>query len=193
MKKILLTGIALLALTAMLSAMIPRAAALPDSFVSMNARFIRWQQQPHVIHIGVYNDEGTPRSGVPAEVAVGQPILFGFEWGDSSVEQLQAAYIDNPDHDIRVSVDGGPPVYIKDRYQSPFDAVSGAGPRWTWDHDGDGRGDRDGDGIGDWIGPTLFFRYQSPGLPAGEHTFTFEVVDDGVNWYPLDTITVIAG
>jgi len=149
MKKILLTGIVLLALTVMLSAMIARVAALPDSFVSMNARFIRWQRQPHVIHIAVYKDEGTPRSGVPAEVAVGKPILFGFEWGDSTVEQLQAAYIDNPDHDIRVSVDGGPTVYIKDRYQSPFFAVSGAGPRWIWDHDGDGRGDRDGDGIFD--------------------------------------------
>jgi len=167
------------------------AVALPNNPKSMNARFVKWPKLSHVIHIFVYWDDGRP--GYPdAEVAVGQPVLFGFEWGGDTLEELWD-YIDNEDHNIRVSVDGGEPIYIKDGYQDPFIAETRSGPAWSWDHDGDGPGDKNGNGIGDWSGPVLFFRYQSQGLPSGTHEFLFEITDDGgLNWSG-ETITVIAG
>ena len=123
----------------------------------------------------MYNDEG--RSGhPPAYVDVGQPVLFGFEWGMSTVEELQV-YVDNPDHDMRLSVNGGTPFSVKDGYQPAFMPTPGSGPRRMWDHDGDGIGDGDGDGIDDWNTATLFFRYQSYGLPAGTHTLMITAPD----------------
>ena len=115
---------------------------------------------------------------------------MGFELADATIEDLQANFLDNPAHDITLSIDGAPAFSVKSSYQSPFVAVSGSGPRWKWDHDGDGRGDRDGDGIGDWDGPVMFFRYQHPGLTAGTHTFTFNYIVPAGNF--IDTITVEA-
>ncbi len=149
------------------------AFAARDNPNSLNARFIHWQEQEQVIHIQVFNDHG--RSGQPpAIVSVGQPILFGFEWVEDTTDLLRINYIDNPGHDITLSIDGGTPFSVKSGYQTPFIAATRSGPPWTWDHDADGPGDGDGDGIGDWSGPTLFFRYLNPGLTAGEHTFVFE-------------------
>lgn len=51
--------------------------ASPDNPTSMNARMTHWQEETAVIHILVWSDAG--RVG-PAEVEVGQPLLFGFEW-----------------------------------------------------------------------------------------------------------------
>ena len=156
----------------------------------MNARFVKWDKHPHVIHIFVYWDEG--RSGFePAEVDVGQPVLFGFEWGMATLDELWD-YIENPDHLIEVRVDGGSWLDIKSGYQEPFIAATRSGPAWSWDHDGDGPGDRNGNGIGDWSGPVVFFRWQSAGLSAGDHTFDFRFSDDGgTDWFG-ETITVIA-
>ena len=164
-------------------ALVQPAQALPDSPNSMNARMTHWQEQAAIIHIIVFDDAG--RVG-PAVVEVGQPVLFGFEWGDVTVEALQAAFIDNPNHDITVSVDGGEPWSVKGNYQTPFYAATQSGPAWTWDHDADGPGDGDGDGIGDWTTATLFFRYQHPGLAEGTHTFVFTTTDPD----SVDTITV---
>ena len=161
------------------------ALALADNPVSMNARMMAWQEEVAVIHIFVWSDPG--RIG-PAYVDVGQPLLFGFEWGGGTLEDLQAAYIDNPAHTFTVSVDGGAPVDIKGYYQAPFIAATESGPQWTWDHDGDGPYDGDGDGIGDWGGSIMFFRYPHKGMPAGEHTFTFNTTNPDVT----ETIIVIA-
>ncbi|MFX0064861.1 MAG: hypothetical protein ACFFC7_22020, partial [Candidatus Hermodarchaeota archaeon] len=164
--------------------------ALP-SYLSMNVQFIKWQEEPHIIHILVFDDDGRP--GQPAAlVDVGQDVLLGFEFSGSSLEELQDAFIDNPLHDITLSVDGGPAFSVKDWYQDPFIAIPGAGPPWLWDHDNDGLGDGDSDGIDDWDGPTLFFRYRSAGLTAGTHTFVFSITDDGGGSWFSDTITVIA-
>jgi hypothetical protein len=177
MKKFL---IIMLVLLITLAIIIP-AAALPINPTSMNARFMKWQENSHVIHIFVWDDDG--RFGIPAMVDEGQPIIFGFEWGGESIEQLKADFIDS-DHDIMLSVDGGIPFSVKDWYQTPFYSGTELGPAWSWDHDGDGPGDGDGDGIGDWSGAVLFFRYQHPGLSTGTHEFVFST--DGI----VDPITV---
>ena len=143
-------------------------------------------RNPHVIHILVWDDDG--RYGVPAYVDEGQPIIFGFEWGGATVEELQNNYIDNIDHDITLSIDGGEQFSVKEWYQAPFYAETESGPAWSWDHDGDGPGDGDGDGIGDWSGAILFFRYQHPGLSPGTYIFEFST-DDGLNII-VDPITV---
>ncbi|MFX0097802.1 MAG: hypothetical protein ACFE7E_08600 [Candidatus Hodarchaeota archaeon] len=157
---------------------------------SLNKWFIEWQERENVIHILVFDDAGRPGQP-PAEVAVDQPIIFGFEWADGSVEDLQAS-VDDPDHLFELSVDGGAFVSVKGGYQDAFTAATGSGPRWSWDHDGDGPGDGDGDGIGDWNGPVLFWRYYWPGLPAGIHTFEFGFsYDGGIDWfYELITVQV---
>ncbi len=157
--------------------------ASPDNPTSMNARMTHWQEESAVIHILVWSDAG--RVG-PAEVEVGQPLLFGFEWSGGTVESLQADYIDNPNHDFTVSVDGDPARSVKSFYQTPFNTATKSGPAWNWDHDADGPGDGDGDGVGDWSGAVLFFRYPYPGLALGVHTFVFTVVDTGQS----DIITV---
>ncbi len=151
--------------------------ALPTHPNGMNARFIKWENQQQTIHIFYLPDAGTP--GQPAaQVGVGQPILFGFEWVllGGTVAELQD-FVDHPDHDVTLSVNGAVAVFVTSGYQPAFFAATQSGPAWSWDHDGDGRGDGDGDGIGDWSGPTLFFRYQSPGMPAGTHTFEFCILD----------------
>jgi hypothetical protein len=166
------------------------ALALPDKPKSMNARFVKWQAVDHVVHIFVFDEAGCPGQP-PAVIGQQQPILFGFEYGGESVAQLQADLIDNPDHDLTLSIDGGDPFSVKGWYQSPFVAETQSGPAWSWDHDGDGPGDGDEDGIGDWSGPVLFFRYQSPGLGKGMHTFQFCVHFDDGNGDICETITVM--
>ncbi|MFX0184752.1 MAG: hypothetical protein ACFE95_16840 [Candidatus Hodarchaeota archaeon] len=162
---------------------------------SMNARFVKWQEKPHVIHIFAFDDDG--REGrPPALVALGQPVLVGFEWGTgfSSVNEIQERIIGNPDHFVTLSVDGGEPFSIKKWYQNPFYAETGSGPAWRWDHDGDGPGDNDGDGISDWDGPVTFFRYHIEGLSAGEHTLVFTINNPLDNHAVIiDIITVIVG
>ncbi|MFX0064860.1 MAG: hypothetical protein ACFFC7_22015, partial [Candidatus Hermodarchaeota archaeon] len=168
----------------------PSPYCVPSYLKWVNGQFLKFQEKSDVIHILVFDDDGRPGQP-PAKVAVGQPALLGFEWTGSSLDQLQDAFIDNPLHDITLSVDGGPAFSVKDWYQDPFIAIPGVGPRWSWDHDNDGLGDGDSDGIGDWDGPILFFRYQSAGLTFGTHTFVFSITDDGgITWFS-DTITVV--
>lgn len=160
---------------------------------SMNARFTHWQENSHVIHIFIFTDAGRP-SQPAAQVSVGQPVLFGFEWSGTggTVAALQASIIDNALHDILLSVDGASLFSVKTSYQNAFSAATESGPAWTWDHDGDGAGDGDNDGLGDWSGPILFFRYQSAGLTAGTHTFLFCVTVDGGATFGCEPITVVA-
>jgi hypothetical protein len=169
-------------------ALVQPTQAFPENPISMNAKMTHWQEEAAVIHIMVFSDAG--RLGVPAIIEAGKPILFGFEWGgiDWTPESLREYYINNPDTDITVSVDGGPAVSVKSYYQAPFISATKSGPAWSWDHDGDGPGDGDGDGWGDWNVPVLFFRYQHPGLASGTHTLVFRVIDPAS---PLsDEITV---
>ena len=154
----------------------------------LNAQFISWQEKQNIIHIMVFSDHGRAGGG-PAVVEAGQPLIFGFEWGVDTLENLQAYFIDGTDHDIMLSVNGGPDFSVRGWYQAPFDSTISK-PAWSWDHDGDGLGDGDGDGIGDWAGNILFFRYFSPGLASGTHEFTFTVYDFGAPTI-VDTITVV--
>ena len=120
----------------------------------------------------------------------GQWVLFGFEWADDTVEALQAL-VDNPAHDITVSIDGGASFSVKGGYQDAFVAEAGTGPRWSWDHDGDGLEDGNGNGVGDWDGPILFFRYLYSGLSVGTHTFEFTIVDLEFGISEVITVEVI--
>jgi hypothetical protein len=144
---------------------------------SLNARFVNWQEMPHVVHLFVYPDAGRPGHGL-AEASSGQPIIFGFEYGGESVEWIYENIIHNEEYDITVSVEGGDPFSVKDGFGEPFVAETRIGPRWSWDHDGDGPGDEDADGIDDWAGPVVFFRYMEQGYDPGVHTFTFTVIDE---------------
>lgn len=174
---------------ALILVMVAPAAALPTNPTSMNARMTQFQEESAVIHILVFNDDG--RNGYPATVDAGQPLLFGFEWGGyADVAALQAALDDSGNY-FTVSVDGGDPFNILEGYQSPFMAETQSGPAWSWDHDGDGPGDGDGDGFGDWIGPTLFFRYVHPGMASGSHTFFFEYQFDGIESSDLILVEAI--
>ena len=172
------------------SAGVAPAVADPVNATALNARFTHFQEQPQVIHLFVFNDDGRPGQP-PAVVQSGQPVLFGFEWDEPSLAELQANYLDNPNHDILLSVDGSPSVSVKSLYQTPFIAIATVGPAWSWDHDGDGPGDGDGDGIADWDGPVMFFRYQHLALDPGTHAFDFNITNDGGATYDFsDTITV---
>ena len=177
----------LVLVVALILVMVAPTAALPDNPTSMNARMMHFQEKSAVIHILVFEDDG--RLGNPALVGVGQPLLFGFEWGDGDIASLQAI-LDDPSTYFTVSVDGGSEVDIVGFYQPPFEAETQSGPAWTWDHDGDGPGDGDGDGVGDWSGPVVFFRYPHPGMGSGTHTFEF-----ALKWADLvlsDSILVAA-
>jgi len=170
-------------------------ASLATSSAGLNAQFMNWVDQSSVIHIAVFDDEGRPDQDAAA-VPGRSPVVFGFEWGgsDFSVQNLVDFYIDNPDHDLFVSIDGGTAFSVKDGYQEPFLAVPGTGPRWSWDHDGDGLGDGNGNGIDDFDFPVLFWRWQVKHLDKGTHTFAFTYTDDGgVNTFDLDFVTVEVG
>ncbi len=173
---------------------IPAAAGGPN-LASLNARMIQWQERDNVIHIIVQEDDGRSIVG-PAYVPDGKPLLFGFEWfggDDFTLEELNAAYIDDPGHDITLEISGDlvvPEHSLKSFYQEAHEATPGRGAPWLWDHDHDGLGDRDGDGIGDLYGSVLFFRYPYPGLSAGTYYFTFTLYDGFAPFYS-DTITVI--
>ena len=183
MKKKLLVSILFLGLILC----VPFTFAKKYADTSLNARFVHWQKMPHVVHIYVFSDDGRP--GQPsAQVSKGQPVIFGFEYGGESVEELYEDIIDNEEYVITLAVDGGDPFSVKDGFQEPFIASTRGGPHWSWDHDGDGPGDKDEDGIGDWDGPIVFFRYMVQGLEPGVHTFTFTVTGP----FPSisDTITV---
>lgn len=167
------------------------AGAAPAANVSgLNARFIDWPIKSNVIHIIGMSDEGRP-SQPAAIVKEGQWVLFGVEWTNDTVESLQA-FIDKPEHDITLSIDGGIPFSVKEGYQRAFYAQTLSGPRWSWDHDGDGPGDGNGNGVGDWGGPILFFRYQYNGLSVGTHTFEFTIIDPIEARVDLITVEVVA-
>jgi len=166
------------------------AAAVASSEASENAHHMQWVTRSDVVHVFVFGDEGRPDQP-PAIVSGGSPLRFGFEWGDS-LEALQS-YIDDPDHDILMSVDGGPWESVKSGYQSPFVPTPGEGPRWSWDHDGDGLGDGNGNGIGDWDFPVLFWRFAVNHLEKGTHTIDFGITFDGGATFDIDTITAVVG
>jgi hypothetical protein len=167
--------------------------ATASSDASGNAQHIQWVDKSNVVHIFIFGDEGRPGEGT-AVVKGNSPIRFGFEWSEASVALLQEAILDNPLHDIEMSIDGGAFVSVKSGYQSPFVAVPGSGPRWSWDHDGDGLGDGNGNGIGDWDSPVLFWRHVVPEMPYGLHTFDFRITEDGgANYLLSDTITAEFG
>ena len=172
-------------------ALVQPVQALPNNPISKNARMIKWQEEPAVIHIIVWPDPGRPEYG-PAVVNSGEPLLFGVEWGgaDSTIEGLQWSFIDSPESSTTVSIDDSPELDIKGSYQAPFIAATQSGPNWSWDHDGDGPGDGDGDGVGDWEGAIIFFRYQHPGLAPGTHTFHFTVIQQDPYNFTEETITV---
>ena len=172
-------------------ALVQPVQALPYNPISMNARFMHWQEQAAVIHILVWPDPGRPGFG-PAVVNTGQPLIFGVEWGGvgSTLDGLQWSFIDSPGSSTTVQVDGGQAVDIKGSYQVPFIAATLSGPAWSWDHDGDGPGDGDGDGVVDWEGPVMFFRYEHPGLTPGTHTFLFTVIQQDPYSFTEETITV---
>ncbi|MFW9835028.1 MAG: LamG-like jellyroll fold domain-containing protein [Candidatus Thorarchaeota archaeon] len=161
---------------------------------SLNTQMLRFQQQDNVIHLFNFDDVGT-EGQPPAIIRRNQPIVIGFEWiipggTPAEVDQLRDEFIDNPNHKFWVTIDGSDSISIKSWYQEPFYTETRNGPRWKWDHDGDGPGDRDGDGIGDWIGPVLFFRYQPYRLAPGTHTLTFTCYV-GPGLILTDTVTVI--
>jgi hypothetical protein len=166
---------------------VPAAVAGSDN--SANAVFIEWVERSDVIHIFGFDDEGRAGHG-PALVSGMSPVYFGYEWVDPTVEALQAI-LDNPDHDIRVSIDGGVEMSLKHLYQTPFVAVPGEGPEWSWDHAGDGLGNNNGI-ANDWSGPVMFWRYSVKHLDKGTHTFVFKLVYPGPD-YDTDTITVEVG
>lgn len=181
----------LLALVALCSLIGGTAAAIADSDASENALHMQWADRSEVVHVFVFADEGRP--GQPPALIPGKaPIRFGFEWSGNSVAELQD-FVDDPGNDVLMSTDGGPWISIKSGYQTPFVAVAGEGPRWSWDHDGDGLGDGNGNGIGDWDGPTLFWRYTVAHLDKGTHTFDLQVTQDGGTVTLEDRITAIVG
>jgi len=181
--------VTLIVLTLTLTAATASAAPAVGA-ASLNARFVDWPAKSNVIHIMTFGDEGRPSQPV-AIVKEGQWVLFGFEWAEETVEATQE-FVDKPEHDITLSVDGGVPFSVKDAYQRAFEAEPRSGPRWSWDHDGDGLGDGNGNGVGDWDGPILFFRYQYSGLSVGRHTFEFTVIDPESGSLDLITVEVVA-
>ena len=46
-------------------------------------------------------------------LVVGRPVIVGFELSEATVAELQANYIDNPDHNIYWSLNGGPQIAVK--------------------------------------------------------------------------------
>jgi hypothetical protein len=181
--------VALIALTLALTTATVSAAPVAGP-AGLNARFIDWPEKSNVIHIFGYADNGRPSQPV-AIVKEGQWVLFGFEWTEETVEATQE-FVDKPEHDITLSVDGGDPFSVKDGYQGAFEAVPHSGPSWSWDHDGDGLGDGNGNGVGDWDGPILFFRYQYSGLSVGTHTFEFTIIDPEYGFSNIITVEVVA-
>ena len=168
-------------------------AAVAGSDASGNAHHMMWVERSDVVHTFVFQDDGRPGQD-PAVVHGRSPVRFGFEFGGDSLEYLSETIVDNPLHDIQMSVDGGPWASVKSGYQEPFVATPGEGPRWSWDHDGDGLGDGNGNGIGDWDGPILFWRYGLKHLVKGTHTIEFRITDDGGSTFWVhDTITVDVG
>lgn len=168
------------------------ARAFANTWKPFNNRFISWQERDDVVHIFEFDDVGTPGQPV-AVVGRGRPILVGFELADVSVAALQANFLDNPDHDIILTINGGPQNSLKDWYQPPFEAATGSGPAWSWDHDNDGPGDGDSDGIGDWNGPVMFFRIMHQGNHTpGLYAYTYSLTNDGgQTFYAIDTATFL--
>lgn len=186
------TTAALVAVMLVVTVLMVQPAQAGPGVNVLNAQFPRFQEASNVIHIFVFNDAGRPGQP-PAVVDEGQTVILGFEWAADSIADLYANYIDNPDHNLTLSVDGGAAFSVKYLYQEPFIAATRSGPRWKWDHDGDGPGDGDGDGIGDWAGPVSFFRYAATGLSVGTHTFLFTAYDGGsVSDSDLITVEVVA-
>lgn len=181
--------VALMALAVLLLMTFTSNTADAGSDQNDNAVFIQWVERSDVIHIFAFEDEGRAGYG-PAVVSGKSPVYFGFEWGNQSMEALQAI-LDDPGHDILVSIDGADDISLKHLYQAPFVAVPGEGPRWSWDHDHDGLGNNNGIAL-DWSGPAMFWRYTVKHLEKGTHTFLFTLVQPGPD-YLTDTITVEVG
>lgn len=170
----------------------PVAAGPGGNANGLNARFLKWQEKEHLIHILVFNDAGRDSAG-PAVVPEGQSIIMGFEWTEDTIEDLENNIYNNPNHYVTLSIDGGPAFSVNSAYQAPFVAATRSGPKWSWDHDGDGPGDGDGDGIGDWVFPVIFFRYEYKNLTLGTHTFFFTFhMEDGTIINDTITVEVVA-
>lgn len=191
MKKLVST-IMFLAVIIAIAAITAPASAFANTWKPFNNSFIPWQERDDVVHIFEFDDVGTTGQPV-AVVSRGRPFLVGFELSEATVAELQANYIDNPDHNIYWSLNGGPQIAVKDWYQPPFEAATGSGPAWSWDHDNDGSGDGDGDGIGDWNGPVMFFRIMHQGNSTpGTYTYTYSLTNDGgATFYAIDTVTFL--
>lgn len=164
-------------------------AAVAGSHASDNALMMKWEKRTDVVHILVFDDDGRPGQPV-AKVPGKSPILFGFEFGGNSVEDLEAILATA---EAYLSIDGGPFESVKAGFQPPFVAVPGSGPRWSWDHDFDGLGDGNGNGIDDFDGPVFFWRYAIKHLSKGTHTFEFEFSFDGGTTFETDVITAKFG
>ncbi|MHA2143289.1 MAG: LamG domain-containing protein [Candidatus Thorarchaeota archaeon] len=161
---------------------------------SLNSKMIKFQMLDNVVHLFGFEDVGRPGQP-PVILRRNQPLIFGMEWispggTPEDVDELRENIIGDPDHKFWMTVDGSDSISLKSWYQEPFYTETHMGPKWEWDHDSDGPGDRDGDGIGDWIGPVLFFRYESFNLEPGTHIFEF-VSYFGPGYSLTDTITVI--
>ncbi len=156
---------------------------------SWNGQFGRWLNVEHVIH-PLLNFEGLETHYVGRH----QPILVGFEWGQGdSPESLDENITLNPDHDLRVVIDGTVMAgNWKQYYQPAFVAATQCGPNWSWDHDSDGPGDGNGNGIGDWSGAVLFWRAPLRGLSPGSHVLTVEYTfDGGLSWLSIPGGTIM--
>lgn len=173
----------LLAATALLVSAPARAQTTDAGEIALNERFIDWVDRDDTVHL--FADALVP-GGDATDIFVpaGSTVVFGFEFSGPSVEDLED-FLESGGADIDVSINSGPDQSANSGYQEPFTApAASSGPAWQWDHDGDGTGDGNGNGLGDWIGPILFFRYESMVLPEGTTTFEFDL--GGLT----DTITV---
>lgn len=180
---VVLMGLAVLLLMAFTS-----DSAEAESDQGVNAIFIQWAERSDVIHLFEFGDEGQDGHG-PAVVPGGSPVYFGYEWGAESIEDFEAILAN---HDILVSIDGASDISLKHLYQTPFVAVPGEGPRWSWDHDHDGLGNNNGIAE-DWDGPVMFWRYGVKHLEKGTHTFLFTIDYTDATPNLTDLITVEVG
>ena len=158
---------------------------------SRNAQFSPWVRVEHAIHV-----LGTPpyEGGLTHDLGRGQSMVVGFEWiSGNTTAQLDASIRGNPDHDIRIVLDGAPVAGDWKRYYQPaYVAESQCGPAWSWDHDADGPGDGNGNAIGDYAGPTLMWRAPLGPLPHGTYALTVEVTDDaGATWFAIPGGTIV--
>lgn len=155
---------------------------------SWNAHFMKWEIREDVIHVLPGLFEGRDEHNVTSS----QTLLVGFEFVGGTPESLDAAITDNPDHDIRVVLDGTPVAGDwKAGYQPAYVAETQCGAAWSWDHDGDGPGDGNGNGIGDFSGGVLFWRAPLGPLAPGTYVLEVGITDDaGATWFAIPGGTI---